>query len=124
MRGRPFLKGQVPHNKTPSYTFTCQTCGKTFIRREAYLREVGVPKTCSRICHNRRIAAEAKTSGRLRGTGNPKWRGGIQIYRRFRKDACERCGAKSKLIVHHKNEDRYDNRLDNLETLCRRCHQM
>jgi hypothetical protein len=49
---------------------------------------------------------------------------GIQTYRRARKDACERCGVTEQLCVHHKDENRYNNELSNLETLCRRCHQL
>ena len=41
---------------------------------------------------------------------------------------CEECGIKewhgAKLVMHlhHKNGDRYDNCLDNLQTLCPNCH--
>ncbi len=122
MRGRPFPKGIIPHNKTPDYTFTCVTCGKEFIRTEAYIRAVGVPKTCCRTCHNRRISAENKATGRTSREKNGGWKGGIQIYRQFKKEACERCSATRFLIVHHRDRDRYNNADSNLETLCRSCH--
>lgn len=38
---------------------------------------------------------------------------------------CERCqhdGSESRLGVHHKNRDKHDQRLENLEILCHRCH--
>lgn len=35
---------------------------------------------------------------------------------------CERCGATSKIDVHHKDEDTDNNSLENLENLCRSCH--
>ena len=38
---------------------------------------------------------------------------------------CERCaheGSKSRLGVHHRNRDKHDQRLENLEVLCHRCH--
>lgn len=38
---------------------------------------------------------------------------------------CERCnhdGSKSRLGVHHKNRDKHDQRLENIEVLCHRCH--
>jgi 5-methylcytosine-specific restriction endonuclease McrA len=38
---------------------------------------------------------------------------------------CERClhdGSESRLEVHHKNRDKHDQRLENLEILCHRCH--
>ena len=123
-RGKPFPKGNIPHNATPKRSFVCETCGINFQRSEAYISAVGTPRTCGRICHNRRIAAETKASGRLRGSGNPTWKGGIQTYRRFKKDACERCGSTRFLLVHHKDENRYNNVASNLETLCKRCHQI
>ena len=48
---------------------------------------------------------------------------GIQTYRRAKKDKCEWCGSTKNLIVHHADENRYNNNLDNLVTLCRACHQ-
>ena len=38
---------------------------------------------------------------------------------------CERCahdGSNSRLGVHHRNRDKHDQRLENLEVLCHRCH--
>jgi hypothetical protein len=37
-------------------------------------------------------------------------------------DCCERCGSKIKLVVHHKDHNRRNNILDNLEILCSLCH--
>ena len=70
---------------------------------------------------------------------NSAWMGGIGIYRQIKlaNDArriCERCGKDLQMYVnrreffahwcvHHRNEDRYDNRLENLELLCKSCHQ-
>lgn len=57
------------------------------------------------------------------GTKNNNWQGGIGTYSREVKSTCERCTSKKHLVVHHKNHNRYDNTKDNLETLCRKCHQ-
>ena len=38
------------------------------------------------------------------------------------KDQCSHCGTTEKLCIHHKNDDHYDNRLENLEILCHSCH--
>jgi len=78
--------------------------------------------TCSRKCLAERQMRERKGKFGV-GKNNSGWRGGIQTYRRLKKSNCERCGSVKKLQVHHKNEDRYDNRLENLETLCCRCHR-
>lgn len=48
---------------------------------------------------------------------------GIQTYRRAKKEKCEWCGSKKNLLVHHLDENRYNNNLDNLITLCKSCHQ-
>jgi len=57
------------------------------------------------------------------------WKGGISqnYYRRLviyfdLEKKCQRCGSLKHIVVHHKNRNRKDNRLDNLEILCRRCH--
>ena len=48
---------------------------------------------------------------------------GIQTYRRAKKTKCEWCGSINNLLVHHLDENRYNNNIDNLITLCKRCHQ-
>lgn len=48
---------------------------------------------------------------------------GIQTYRRAKKTKCEWCGSTNNLLVHHLDENRYNNNIDNLITLCKRCHQ-
>lgn len=64
----------------------------------------------------------------LRGEMHPRWKGGINTnyYRRLAfqhyEAICETCGCDESLVVHHRNEDRYDNRVENLQILCRGCH--
>lgn len=38
------------------------------------------------------------------------------------KSACETCGSKSRLGLHHKDRDRMNNSPENLQTLCPTCH--
>lgn len=58
---------------------------------------------------------------------------GTFTYRRHIKDACEECGLKSrymagdylvkrKLTIHHKDGNHSNNDPENLQTLCRKCH--
>jgi hypothetical protein len=37
---------------------------------------------------------------------------------------CERCGRANALDVHHRNGDWHDNRRENLERICRSCHNL
>jgi hypothetical protein len=50
----------------------------------------------------------------------------IRDYRQLGIEAhgeeCQVCGATENIIVHHRNEDRSDNRIENLLPLCSSCH--
>lgn len=59
-----------------------------------------------------------------RGPDHSVYKDGIGIFQRFRKDKCERCASIKFLCVHHKDQNRHNNVLENLETLCKRCHQL
>ena len=59
------------------------------------------------------------------GEANGRFKDGSQsrMYRVLvEKDECKQCGAKTSLCIHHKNDDHYDNRIENLEVLCNSCH--
>ncbi len=60
------------------------------------------------------------------GENNPAYLNGIGCYRKRALDAfgavCQRCASTRFIVVHHKDRDRTHNDLDNLEVLCRRCH--
>jgi len=124
------LKNKVPHNKHPDFEFTCSYCGKQFTRPLWYLEKIGIPKTCSKICHNRRIAQETKQLGRNKENKNPSWKGGrsVTYYRRLFNEVlpkvCSNCGNTDNLVVHHLDHDRTNNQLENLTVLCKRCHQI
>lgn len=60
------------------------------------------------------------------GANNNNWKSGAQsgYYDRFLKESCERCGSSQNLLIHHRDRNRYNNDSVNLETLCKRCHQI
>jgi len=64
-------------------------------------------------------------SGNNQGSGvsHHSYKDGNRSYYHHKKKACERCRSKKSLCVHHKDRDRTNNSLDNLETLCKSCHQ-
>lgn len=97
-------------NKNRS-SIVCQYCHKIFDVPQHRLETV---KACSRLCQNRLLANASKCRSRPLG---------IMTYRRVKKEQCERCASAKYLIVHHKDENRYNNDPSNLETLCKKCHQ-
>jgi hypothetical protein len=73
-------------------------------------------RTCSPKCQGelqrRDPARQAKTRSGAANTAK----------RLLPKRPCERCGETRQSQVHHKNRDWLDNRLENLERLCKWCH--
>jgi 5-methylcytosine-specific restriction endonuclease McrA len=92
---------------------TCEYCGKDFLVHP-YRQDTA--KFCSRKCRN-----IDNLTGRV-GELNANYKDGAFSYRRFLKEECERCGSTDSLIIHHVDENRRNNKPDNLETLCRSCH--
>lgn len=96
-------------------------------------------KFCSNKCRNAYNAYKcAVKSGRIKkpgvGSGGNQWGEKNHQYKNgigsFSKKAfnyyghqCNRCVSKDNLLVHHQDEDRTNNKLSNLEILCKRCHQ-
>jgi len=92
----------------------CLECGKLIL---AGLNK----KTCSRSCANaQRVSIKYKI-------GRPKDKARIFRVIRLMEERgtkCERCGYKKYEIlhVHHKNRNRNDNSMENLEIICPNCH--
>ena len=64
-----------------------------------------------------------------KGEENPTFKNGRTIYRRMIFEVseniiCSVCGEEnfSKLVVHHKDKDRTNNKLSNLQIMCTKCH--
>jgi len=71
-----------------------------------------------------RLGISAKSRGR-KGKANARYINGEQstLYRKMiRKASCEKCGAKKKLVIHHRNLNHFDDALTNLQVLCSPCH--
>lgn len=101
---------------------TCENCGAEFKIPASRLETA---RACSRQCLGDLQSKERKGTFGV-GTDNPMWVDGRSpySYRKQLKDACERCGANENLLVHHRDENRRNNDPMNLETLCKRCHQI
>jgi len=62
------------------------------------------------------------------GSASPRWKDGsspdsyrVMAFQRFGR-LCQRCGSSRHIRVHHKDRDRHNNVLSNLEVLCGSCH--
>ena len=93
---------------------TCKACGKTLTRKRYGKRledrtRFLAREHCNQSCANSRPAVQADTH-RLRAR---------QLKPRV---ACEMCGAKSNLHVHHVNGNPANNSMPNLQVLCASCH--
>lgn len=64
------------------------------------------------------------------GTSNPNWKEGSKSYRvkalAEYGELCNRCGYSNihALVVHHKDRNRNNNIMSNLEVLCSNCHSL
>ena len=103
----------------------CVNCGKNIYRTPRDYRKSSSNRFfCSVSCHcsweNRNVRC---------GVNAPNWIAGESAYRdllrRFKIPfECSKCGISDKrvLIVHHKDGNRKNNSINNLERLCCNCH--
>lgn len=131
--------------RTRSKEVHCSYCGKPFTRQENQLRNRGsgiskLGNFCSTVCYHK------WRSENLTGEDSPNWKGGYHYeyggshWKRQRRLArkrdchtCQDCGITEQewgyeLDVHHIvaydlfDDPKEANHLDNLITLCRKCH--
>lgn len=113
----------------------CQTCNEEF---EATRKD---KKYCTECFRKRRIqqvllsrkkrnpdieigVGSGNATSNKPGHQNHNWKTGIQGYRRLvNKEKCSLCGSTTQLLVHHIDHNRYNNNLENLTIVCKKCHQ-
>lgn len=106
----------------------CSNCGKKIYRG---LADFSDSKSglffCNKSCHC------SWTNKNLHlGVNHPQWVSGENSYKQsfFRsftgEKKCMRCGIKDErvLIIHHKDKNRRNNAINNLELLCCNCHYL
>lgn len=110
----------------------CIKCGKTLTGRKN-------KKYCNEICRTRYIGLQYRIRHGLIekpgvGSGgnqllekNHQYKDGIGCFRKiafeYYDNKCNRCGKLNDLLVHHIDENRHNNKVENLEILCKKCHQ-
>lgn len=92
---------------------SCAACGTAMLRRRfgARLEDLSAfrrRKFCSLSCANTRAVLTKH---------GYSWRA-----RKHLKTSCEACGAGRVLEAHHVNQRKADNRPQNIQTLCKPCH--
>jgi len=71
---------------------------------------------------------KGKSMPQIQEKNHYKWKGGIGIYRimlyrrGFEIKECIICGKKEQLVIHHIDNNRRNNNLQNLQVLCLKCH--
>lgn len=110
-------KGKVVH---------CDTCNKEIYKSLKALRgsksgKLFCNKTCQTKWRNREFSQEK----------HPNWKSGKHTYRRIMKQSnqsklCTLCQTSDErvLAVHHIDEDRNNNTIENLAWLCHNCHHL
>lgn len=108
-------------HKRTRITVSCSKCGKQFERQLNKAKELNY---CSRECKE----LDQRVGGPL---SLPHYIDGSRWYRaralRDHGKKCNRCGYEEHermLDVHHKDGDRSNGRIDNLEVLCVWCHAL
>jgi len=105
-------------------TKNCEYCKQDFEintrRGYAYISEA---RFCSSACYglNRR-GYHASPNTELKKGNKLRFKDGLWSYRKHKKSECEDCGSVEHLLVHHMDENRRNNDVSNLRTVCAKCH--
>jgi hypothetical protein len=93
----------------------CRYCSKEYTYKECRNKVY-----CCKDCFKKDLSI------RRTGKGNPRFNNGRRQYPRLKQDvtACENCGRKYTLDIHHKDGNHKNNVVENLIKVCRRCHMI
>ena len=90
------------------------------------LRRAGYKLRGLSEAHKLAFATGRKVPKSVSGEKHWMWRGGTErrSYRgKVKKEECKLCQVTTRLEIHHKDFDHYNNDPDNLEVLCVTCHR-
>lgn len=108
-------KGEIPEHKYSNAKYCSDKCRSAYIAYQHCLR------------HGKFKNPGVGSGGNQKGEKNPNYKTGIGTYSKnafeYYGRKCNRCNSEQNLLVHHKDENRTNNSIENLEVLCKRCHQ-
>lgn len=104
----------------------CEVCdAETWKTPKAFRKSKSGKFFCSRSCQTK------WRNKQFSGKKHANWKGGEYTYQRIMKEGrvkpiCAKCGMQNKkvLVIHHKDQDRKNNNINNLIWLCRNCHYL
>jgi len=108
------------HRKYKTIEKVCPICDKSFNTLEQHPREKA---TCSHGCANTYFRS-GLNNGMFKASGHGNYRHYAMLKFPHKCNRCSWAIKKEILHVHHKNRDRNDNNLSNLEILCPNCHYL
>ena len=112
----------------------CITCGTTIEsnrKDKKYCKECLRKRKIEQVMRARKkrfpeieIGVGSGNSSKNKGPTHPSWKTGIIGYHNLiKRDYCRQCNSTEHLCIHHIDGNRYNNVLENLTILCKRCHQ-
>lgn len=130
---KPFYRKPFYLRRSKSgHAFCSMKCYGLFIRKEHPCAVCGHPilaglnkKTCSRACSNKQRTGIKYRQGRRKDKVVHTKQSKVRILE-LRGSCCERCGfTRTEILqVHHRDRNRANNDIDNLELICPNCHAM
>ena len=111
--------------KAKEYNYKCANCGKDLIVTPSRIKR---SKTGNLYCSKKCSTIKNNTLFK-KWENHPQYKNGISSYRwikikSMKELKCEECNFDNPLAleVHHKDRNRKNNNLDNLQLLCCNCH--
>lgn len=105
----------IPRRKRKNAIYCSNRCRDAFVSYRHKLK------------HNLINKPGVGSGGNQEGESNHQWKDGKTLFRKrafsHYPHECNRCKRVNNLTVHHQDRNRLNNNLDNLEILCKRCHQ-
>lgn len=105
-----------------SYVYYCEDCRKKRnVEINMLVKKRKIPTTEIGVGSGNTIKNKSHYN-------HPSFKTGIVAYRNIYRDShkeikCEKCGSTKYICIHHKDKNRNNNSISNLQALCKSCHQ-